>query len=217
MRPRLVPILVVVVGIALLTVIVGIALNLNLYLLALLIGVSVAFMLVMCVFAWFHELLARIVWPRGVIGLDDRGRGVEFRDLDEMPTRLHLTREQRKRVDRAARRRPLPAKMNLGPLILLGPPVVVLGVLWLFGIQLPTAAGWALAFVFFVLGTVALRLMRVIGMRWHNPALVVIGRCPSCGYDLTELPREDDGCVVCPECGAAWAMQHGDLTSARDP
>lgn len=30
------------------------------------------------------------------------------------------------------------------------------------------------------------------------------GYCASCGQDLTGLPRADDGCLVCPECGAAW-------------
>lgn len=30
------------------------------------------------------------------------------------------------------------------------------------------------------------------------------GICAACGYRLDDLPVEDDGCVVCPECGAAW-------------
>ena len=28
--------------------------------------------------------------------------------------------------------------------------------------------------------------------------------CFSCGYDLQGLMNEPDGCLVCPECGAAW-------------
>ncbi len=28
--------------------------------------------------------------------------------------------------------------------------------------------------------------------------------CPSCGYTLTGLPLDADGCVVCPECAGAW-------------
>lgn len=28
--------------------------------------------------------------------------------------------------------------------------------------------------------------------------------CPACGYALEGLTPETDGCVVCPECGAAW-------------
>lgn len=30
------------------------------------------------------------------------------------------------------------------------------------------------------------------------------GVCASCAYRLDDLPVEPDGCVVCPECGAAW-------------
>ena len=33
------------------------------------------------------------------------------------------------------------------------------------------------------------------------------GFCASCGQDLTGLPRAEDGCTVCPECGAAWRVQ----------
>jgi len=32
------------------------------------------------------------------------------------------------------------------------------------------------------------------------------GRCAGCGYVLTGTPRGEDGCTVCPECGAAWRM-----------
>jgi len=30
------------------------------------------------------------------------------------------------------------------------------------------------------------------------------GRCAGCGYELRDLPIEGDGCIVCPECNAAW-------------
>jgi hypothetical protein len=30
------------------------------------------------------------------------------------------------------------------------------------------------------------------------------GRCPTCGYDLTRSPTNDDGIVTCSECGSAW-------------
>jgi hypothetical protein len=33
---------------------------------------------------------------------------------------------------------------------------------------------------------------------------VAWGICPACGYPLTGAAIEDDGCRVCPECGAAW-------------
>lgn len=33
------------------------------------------------------------------------------------------------------------------------------------------------------------------------------GLCASCGYRIDEIEPEDDGCTVCPECGAAWRLQ----------
>jgi hypothetical protein len=35
-------------------------------------------------------------------------------------------------------------------------------------------------------------------------ALLQAGRCASCGYLIDSLGPSPDGCVVCPECGAAW-------------
>ncbi len=32
------------------------------------------------------------------------------------------------------------------------------------------------------------------------------GVCAACEYGLGGLAVEDDGCVVCPECGAAWRL-----------
>ncbi|GJM18987.1 MAG: hypothetical protein DHS20C14_12000 [Phycisphaeraceae bacterium] len=37
-----------------------------------------------------------------------------------------------------------------------------------------------------------------------------LGVCWSCGYDLKGLPAAADGCVVCPECGAAWRVRSAD-------
>ena len=31
-------------------------------------------------------------------------------------------------------------------------------------------------------------------------------RCPACAYALDHLHQESDGCVICPECGAAWCL-----------
>ena len=30
--------------------------------------------------------------------------------------------------------------------------------------------------------------------------------CLACTRDLTGVPPQDDGCTVCPECGAAWRL-----------
>jgi len=34
--------------------------------------------------------------------------------------------------------------------------------------------------------------------------LLTHGTCPGCSYTLSGLPTEGDGCIACPECGAAW-------------
>ncbi len=30
--------------------------------------------------------------------------------------------------------------------------------------------------------------------------------CPTCRYSIGSLPTQDDGCTLCPECGAAWIL-----------
>lgn len=49
-------------------------------------------------------------------------------------------------------------------------------------------------------------LRRFIGPpRWRD-WLAECRLCPVCGYDLIGLPTQPDGCLVCPECGAAWRV-----------
>lgn len=38
----------------------------------------------------------------------------------------------------------------------------------------------------------------------------LVPACMVCAYDLTGVPIEEDGCTVCPECGAAWKIARGD-------
>jgi len=40
------------------------------------------------------------------------------------------------------------------------------------------------------------------------------GQCASCGYALESLEPEADGCVLCPECNAAWRQER---IGAEDP
>lgn len=43
--------------------------------------------------------------------------------------------------------------------------------------------------------------------RAHRLASLDLSLCPSCGYDLSTLHAEQDGCCVCPECGGAWKLE----------
>lgn len=51
-----------------------------------------------------------------------------------------------------------------------------------------------------------LLLDRVRRYRFHRIASISLQRgcCPSCGYTLKGLNLEADGCILCPECNAAW-------------
>jgi hypothetical protein len=77
--------------------------------------------------------------------------------------------------------------------------------------------GWRLVFPslatdsFFVGAAAAVVLAWLACPALSGPADALVaaplaeGRCPGCGYELEGVPREaDDGCTVCPECGAAW-------------
>lgn len=35
-------------------------------------------------------------------------------------------------------------------------------------------------------------------------AMLAEHRCPSCAYNIARVEPDADGCVVCPECAAAW-------------
>ena len=73
-------------------------------------------------------------------------------------------------------------------------------------IRLALTAGAVAASVFVALIFVHTRI-------WHHgyeaiarDAMFSFGRCPSCAYELRAAPIQDDGCSVCPECGAAWRL-----------
>jgi hypothetical protein len=71
------------------------------------------------------------------------------------------------------------------------------------------AVAWSSAVLFGALTVgivVGVRLSPRMGwISWRRTMLE--GRCcPSCGYRLTDLVPEPDGCTVCPECGSAWRI-----------
>ena len=58
---------------------------------------------------------------------------------------------------------------------------------------------------------VATTLVSTPFVRWYwNPVVVMAllrdRLCASCGYPLAANGTGDDGCTVCPECGAAWKL-----------
>jgi len=62
-----------------------------------------------------------------------------------------------------------------------------------------------------ITGCMVLVVINLIGRRYFQQIFVPVSLehdcCPSCGYELTGLPLDkeiNDGCTICPECGAAW-------------
>lgn len=81
----------------------------------------------------------------------------------------------------------------------------------------------AIAFALLIAGPLGLFVMGgcfAIWMLWWFIAgrqqaadeLIARGTCACCEYEIAGLPIERDGCVVCPECGAAWKVM--DASSA---
>ncbi len=46
----------------------------------------------------------------------------------------------------------------------------------------------------------------ISGRQQAADGLIARGTCACCEYEIAGLPIEPDGCVVCPECGAAWKV-----------
>lgn len=100
---------------------------------------------------------------------------------------------------------------------------------------LPAAAGiFALTIFLAAMGHFSLRVMLIMStvvfsvmfvmsffstlliykVTWRGPingrdSLLTSDICPACAYRIAGVPPEPDGCTVCPECGAAWRMEHG--------
>lgn len=51
------------------------------------------------------------------------------------------------------------------------------------------------------IGVLAQEARYTLRSRW-----IAARRCPSCAYDLTGVPIENDRCRQCPECGGAWRV-----------
>lgn len=56
--------------------------------------------------------------------------------------------------------------------------------------------------------------MALVSMRygWRSArhardAMLRHGLCPACAHGIEGIPPQEDGCVVCPECAAAWRIE----------
>ena len=94
----------------------------------------------------------------------------------------------------------LPALLSFGPLML--------------SMALNWPAGWW-RFAVIIPGTIVMflllpdllwRLMPPSRCRLVADAVLKHGCCASCGYGIDGASVQEDGCCVCPECGAAWKV-----------
>lgn len=158
--------------------------------------------------------------PHGILGgirvRDHRGRRVRMRalrgaTLTGFPNRA-LPREAGQRIeDRAGWTTRLSGYQQLGCAVV----CAIAGSALLMGVAMVASfANWfpgvlllqALAGLGLVLGTWA-AIARWNQQRHADDAIagfLAERRCPCCLYDLVGCQREQDGCGVCPECGAAW-------------
>ncbi|MFT5424768.1 MAG: hypothetical protein ACI89L_002568 [Phycisphaerales bacterium] len=139
--------------------------------------------------------------------LDDRGQPVTLRDLDKRTKRESVRLAG---ADRAGVRgytwREIRRQVVLG---LAGGLTLVLAVA-----LIPMSDLMYVVVVGGVIGIVSvLEVRRRAVHRLGDRRSLALRdqRCPACWYDLAESPIEPGGCVVFPECGAAWRVpEHND-------
>ncbi len=151
------------------------------------------------------SFIQRLIWPRGVLDSDHRDQATFLQDSKD----FGLAKAERTRARIAA--------SQLGRLALFTGRGLIAFLSWclpplVFGaFDPPPVLEWSIGGVWWLFAMVVIvRHMKVQGIRWESRGLIAIGCCPSCGYDLLKLPVEDDGCRVCPECGAAWRLPSDD-------
>jgi hypothetical protein len=98
--------------------------------------------------------------------------------------------------------------LQLGAVLLAAlTPLLLVGI----GIETRIIAALGVYFVAFcLLLMVYARYVPLIAWPLWREALLGEQCCPGCGYRLAELPPDDDGCRVCPECGGAWRLHADD-------
>lgn len=151
------------------------------------------------------RLIEWVIWPRGVRGVDARGNEIELPDIKKMPSGDQITRQWRAK----AKNRPVVSHRTTKILVFWWVGLICFfGVvaLMILGVKFPTWANSVFILIVVPLTIVWSRIFIVICLRWQCAWIVANGRCGCCGYDLAKLPVAEDGCTVCPECGAAWQL-----------
>ena len=65
--------------------------------------------------------------------------------------------------------------------------------------------------MFTILGSVGLFACVILVLVSKRSTYHTRGCCRACGFALNGLPECEDGCTVCPECGAAWRLEEREV------
>jgi hypothetical protein len=153
--------------------------------------------------SWFETL----VWGRKAEFRDDRGRPARL--LGATPFRPGNTQEEgeaRREARRIIRRKVSAADVGC-PTLLAAYVALLAFTRMLRGAHWPNMG--ALLWAGIILGVgllVAWSAARVNNSPTIARELVGKSLCPQCGYSFAGVGPEPDGCVVCPECEAAWRV-----------
>jgi uncharacterized Zn finger protein (UPF0148 family) len=83
---------------------------------------------------------------------------------------------------------------------------------------IPGLPAWTIGIVLFPFIMVLFRFSMRAHLHKQRERVVVgfllEGRCPACTYPVRGVPATADGCVVCPECSAAWRRERVGETRA---
>jgi hypothetical protein len=165
------------------------------------VAVASSFLVIMMVVGLAVDSLDAVLWPHGVRSRDHRGQRIWLRDPKRMPTSFNLDRESDRLIATWMRANPLPISEWVQPeLVSVAIAIALPFAVWLVW----PFNSWVFLAMTVLIGSFIMRPVNIVLLRWRAGAIAAIGRCPSCGYELAQLPIEPDGCVVCPECGAAW-------------
>ena len=138
--------------------------------------------------------------------IDDQGRRLtrvasltELTNATGMST-AKLTAAAHKAIPKEHRRRAV--GLALGGLCLL----IVIVIISYSGAVTPAQAAFVLAAIWAGLVILIARDVQRGEYTGLKNVLKLRRICFGCGYRLDGLARENDACVVCPECGAAWRL-----------
>jgi len=146
---------------------------------------------------------------------DDRSREVVLYGLRSDPRRWlrpgGVPVDVQKRIARRARadsRRRLAGPTSRAPFLYISGVVGVIYVYQRLGAGYSRTARVVVCVC--VAALTAILIYRSLARQKMTPfivgAFLAERRCPACGYDLAGAAPADDGCTVCPECGAAWKL-----------